>query len=45
VEEINEKKKFFWDECPVADEISYLAQFLVLSIFTHLETKENLNER
>ena len=30
---------------PVDDEISYLAQFLVLSIFTHHETKESLNER
>ena len=27
------------------DHISNLAQFLVLSIFTHHETKESLNER
>ena len=35
----------FMGDYPAADEISYLAQFLVLSIFTDHETKESLNGR
>jgi hypothetical protein len=35
----------FIGDYPAADEISYLAPLLVLSIFTHHETKESLNGR
>lgn len=41
---VSHLEKFIGDY-PVADEISNLAQFLVLSIFTHHKTKESLNGR